>query len=44
MILEQVKKILGKPYQIKVLVGLHNFECKHPNPGVRPTYRRKYRY
>jgi hypothetical protein len=30
MTLEQVISILGKPYEIETLAGLHNFSCKNP--------------
>ncbi len=32
MTLHQAESILGRPYRIKALVGLHNIGCKNPNP------------
>ena len=34
MPLEQVISILGYPYEIKSLAGLHNFNCKNPKPKL----------
>jgi hypothetical protein len=34
MTLEQVISILGKPYKIEGLAGLHDFDCKNPKPRL----------
>ena len=31
---EQVISILGRPYEIKSLAGLHDFSCKNPKPRL----------
>ncbi|MCL2040522.1 MAG: hypothetical protein FWG84_00600 [Bacteroidales bacterium] len=34
MTLEEVISILGKPYEISTLAGLHNLDCKNPKPNL----------
>jgi hypothetical protein len=34
MTLEEVISILGKPYEIESLAGLHDFNCKNPKPRL----------
>jgi len=34
MTLEQVISILGKPYEIETLAGLHNLTCQNPKPRL----------
>ena len=35
MTLEDVISILGKPYEISTLAGLHNWDCKNPKPTLK---------
>jgi hypothetical protein len=37
MDLEDVQAILGQPFSIKSLAGMHNLTCEHPRPRLNQT-------